>query len=67
MTQVDTTTHVCPICGRELSDERGALHCEEHGDFFSYGPQLLVRCVSEEYTSPIPRLMPWERLDEQAA
>lgn len=65
MTQVEPlTVRACPECGKELSEQNGTLHCEEHGDFFSYGPQLLVHCASQTPISAIPMLMPWERLGD---
>jgi hypothetical protein len=65
MTQVEPMMiRACPECGKELCEQNDTLHCDEHGDFFSYGPQLLVRCASETLIPAIPMLMPWERLDD---
>jgi uncharacterized Zn finger protein (UPF0148 family) len=58
-------TYHCPNCGRELKQERGELRCSEHGAFFAYGPQLLVRAPEgEERSSKTP--MPWEMVNKRA-
>ncbi len=54
-----TTTYTCPSCGTKLVEDHGALHCNEHGTFFAYGPQLLVRAPEPEQRSQNPTL-PWE-------
>lgn len=54
-----TITRTCPDCGGKLVKDRELFRCEEHGAFFPYGPQLLVRAPR-----PVARLsetlMPWE-------
>ena len=50
---------VCPDCGGKLSLERELLICNEHGAFFIYGPQLLVR-ASRPVGKPAEPPMPWE-------
>ena len=52
-------THVCPDCGERLAQERDLLLCKEHGAFFAYGPQLLVRAPRSVGKSSEPAL-PWE-------
>ena len=54
------TTHICPECNQGLRTEGQELRCAEHGAFFAYGPQLLVRCPAPE--QPASTLMPWEKL-----
>jgi len=50
---------VCPDCGGQLSPERDLLLCDEHGVFFIYGQQLLVR-ASGPASKPGAPPMPWE-------
>jgi hypothetical protein len=50
---------VCPDCGGKLLSERDLLICNEHGAFFTYGPQLLVR-ASRPATKSAEPSMPWE-------
>lgn len=59
MREKATTTYVCPSCGKTLVEDHGALRCNEHGTFFAYGPQLLVRAPEPEQPSQSPAL-PWE-------
>lgn len=49
----------CPDCGGKLSAERDLLICKDHGAFFVYGPQLLVRAPRPAAKSP-DALLPWE-------
>jgi hypothetical protein len=60
MFQRESDTYTCPTCGRELKKERGELRCEDHGVFFAYGPQLLVRAPAED-SRPAKPDMPWEQ------
>ncbi|GAB4210490.1 MAG: hypothetical protein OHK0022_43570 [Roseiflexaceae bacterium] len=53
-------TMVCPTCGTTLTREQGLLWCEEHGAFFAYGPQLLVRAPRQPARPQSPEL-PWEK------
>ncbi len=57
--QVQQEVLVCPDCGGKLSPERDLLLCNEHGAFFTYGPQLLVRAPCPA-TKPSEPAMPWE-------
>jgi hypothetical protein len=56
-TQVES--QLCPDCGEKLSQERDLLLCQEHGAFFYYGPQLLVRAPRPATKASEPAL-PWE-------
>ena len=49
----------CPDCGGKLLPERELLICNQHGAFFMYGPQLLVR-ASRPAAKPAEPSMPWE-------
>jgi hypothetical protein len=49
----------CPDCGGKLVSERDLLLCKEHGAFFAYGPQLLVR-VAQPSGKAADSLLPWE-------
>ena len=49
----------CPDCGGKLLPERELLICDQHGAFFKYGPQLLVR-ASRPAAKPVEPSMPWE-------
>jgi hypothetical protein len=51
--------YTCPDCGNRLAGERDLLRCEEHGAFFAYGPQLLVRAPQQDVRLP-DTLLPWE-------
>ena len=50
--QMDMTTHSCPDCGTKLSSDRDLLYCKDHGAFFVYGRQLLVRAPKQETKLP---------------
>lgn len=51
----------CPSCHRPLKQvEHDRFRCEEHGEWVTYGPRLLVRAPQPEEHS-LPRvLLPWE-------
>ena len=49
----------CPDCGGKLSLELDLLYCKEHGAFFAYGPQLLVR-APHQGSKPSEVQLPWE-------
>jgi hypothetical protein len=51
----------CPNCGNELEDTHGELRCDEHGTFFAYGPNLLVRAATTEQDNHPNVQMPWEQ------
>jgi hypothetical protein len=57
---------VCPDCRGKLSPERDLLICNEHGAFFAYGPQLLVR-APRPATKPAEPSMPWESARKRLA
>jgi uncharacterized Zn finger protein (UPF0148 family) len=59
------TDYRCPQCGTPLVGDRDLLSCTEHGFFFAYGPQLLVRLPREN--GQATALLPWEREELQAA
>jgi uncharacterized Zn finger protein (UPF0148 family) len=56
---------VCPVCGLALVESDGFYTCAEHGDWYSYSPNLLVRAPSSEAKAAERVLMPWERLSER--
>ena len=53
---------VCPTCGAKLTREGNLLRCAEHGVFFAYGPQLLVRAARQPEPHPASDL-PWEKVE----
>ena len=57
--QMQQEVLVCPDCGGKLSPERELLICNEHGAFFIYGSQLLVR-APRPAGKPAEPPMPWE-------
>jgi hypothetical protein len=57
--QIQHEVLVCPDCGGKLLPERELLICNQHGAFFMYGPQLVVR-ASRPTTKPVEPEMPWE-------
>lgn len=57
--KIQQETLVCPDCGGKLSPERDLLICDEHGAFFIYGAQLLMRASAPASKPPEPP-MPWE-------
>ena len=57
--ETDTRAYTCPDCGSKLARQRDLLHCENHGTFFAYGPQFLVRAPREN-GKHYETLMPWE-------
>jgi hypothetical protein len=52
-------SQICPDCGAKLAQERELLLCQDHGAFFAYGPQLLVRAPRPVAKSSEVEL-PWE-------
>ena len=50
--QIDMTIRNCPDCGGKLSSDQDLLYCKEHGAFFVYGPQLLVRAPRQDINLP---------------
>jgi hypothetical protein len=57
--QVQQEVLVCPDCSGKLLQERELLICNQHGAFFLYGPQLLVR-APRPTSKPAEPAMPWE-------
>ena len=57
-----TTQRTCPTCGGLLAEGDGFFVCAEHGKWYSYSANLLVRAPSVEAQAPERVLMPWERL-----
>jgi hypothetical protein len=57
--QIQHEVLVCPDCSGKLLPERELLICHQHGAFFLYGPQLLVR-APQPATKPAEPSMPWE-------
>ncbi len=57
--QIQQDVLVCPDCSGKLSSERDLLICNQHGAFFLYGPQLLVR-APRPATKSVEPSMPWE-------
>jgi hypothetical protein len=55
----DVRAYICPDCGSKLVQERDLLRCQNHGAFFAYGPQLLVRAPRENGKHSEVEL-PWE-------
>ncbi|MFN8504876.1 hypothetical protein [Kouleothrix sp.] len=49
----------CPECGAALAQERDLLICKEHGTFFMYGTQLIVRAPGAS-SRPAEAPMPWD-------
>ena len=64
--ETQSESHICPDCGAKLSQERDLLLCKEHGAFFAYGPQLLVRAPRPAAKSAEPAL-PWDNQRAQVA
>jgi hypothetical protein len=54
----------CPSCGEQLKAEGDLLRCATHGEFFCYGPRLLVRVARQDASTPA--LMPWQTLHERS-
>jgi hypothetical protein len=52
-------TYTCPNCGNKLARDHDLLRCENHGAFFTYGPQLLVRAPRTN-AKRSDTLLPWE-------
>ena len=57
--QIQPEMQMCPDCGSKLSPDRDLLICEDHGAFFTYGPQLLVR-AARPAIRPTEASLPWE-------
>lgn len=50
---------LCPECGARLAQERDLLLCKEHGAFFVYGANVLVRAPGAT-TRATDAALPWE-------
>lgn len=50
----------CPTCGCALAADDTGYRCEEHGLWYSYGANLLVRGPSDELKLRDRFTMPWE-------
>jgi hypothetical protein len=59
MVERDIEVPVCPDCGKKLFADRDLLLCKEHGAFFAYGPQLLMR-VAQPVAKNADASLPWE-------
>ena len=57
----------CPECGAKLAIERDLYVCKEHGAFFAYGPQLLVRAPRSSAKQPPDFVLPWEKPQTRVA
>lgn len=60
-----TQVHACPMCGTLLVRDGDLLTCSQHGAFFAYGPQLVVRAPAQHVrlqNAPLP----WEMLAAKA-
>ncbi len=55
----NTSAYTCPECGVKLTKSQDLLCCQEHGSFFTYGPQLLVRAPHQNGKSN-DVVLPWE-------
>lgn len=64
---MEDVRRACPICGAILAEVEGRFACVEHGDWYSYSANLLVRAPSPEAKSQARVLMPWEPLLAQPA
>ncbi len=51
-------TSTCPTCGASLTRNGKAFTCKQHGDFFRYGANLLVRVPRPAVSLSV--LPPWE-------
>ncbi|KPV42868.1 hypothetical protein SE17_44405 [Kouleothrix aurantiaca] len=49
----------CPECGAKLTQERDLFYCKDHGAFFQYSPQLLMRAPASASKNS-DALLPWE-------
>jgi hypothetical protein len=52
----------CPECSARLRHDGDFLRCERHGQFFTYGPRLLVQVAN--HSSEPPPLLPWQTLPQ---
>lgn len=52
-------TFRCPDCGNQLAQKGDLLCCPEHGTFFIYGGQLLVRTPRTDVRLS-DTVLPWE-------
>lgn len=58
--------YACPTCGAQLTFDGTAYCCEQHGQWFTYGENLLVHAPSDEYKTRDRFTMPWEKLPQTA-
>jgi hypothetical protein len=59
-----TDVRTCPSCGAPLEQEGELLRCAEHGQFFRYGPRLLVHAPNGAGVET--PLLPWQTMKERA-
>ncbi len=57
---MEDTGRACPLCGQTMAEVEGHWVCEQHGEWYSYSPALLVRAPSAEAKAVERVLMPWE-------
>jgi hypothetical protein len=59
--ELNSENLMCPECGAKLATERDLYVCKDHGAFFAYGPQLLVRAPRPSLKQPADSVLPWEK------
>ncbi len=59
---MEDTSRACPLCGEAMAEVDDHFTCAEHGDWFSYSANLLVRAPGAEAKASERVLMPWETL-----
>jgi hypothetical protein len=60
--RLTATPLTCPTCGALLASDSDLLRCAEHGQFFRYGPRLLVQVARTE-AAKAP-LLPWQTVEQ---
>lgn len=58
--QLENGTYLCPQCHQKLIQRETELICPDHGSFFAYGPQLVVRSPRKDDDKGNVSL-PWEK------
>ncbi len=59
---MEATQRRCPVCEQPLAFNDGFFVCGDHGNWYSYSDNLLVRAPGNEAKATERVVMPWERL-----
>ncbi len=59
---MDTMQRKCPVCDNVMAECDGHFTCAEHGNWFVYGANTLMRAPDDQAKAQERVVMPWEKL-----